>query len=226
MKNLKKQVGIEAAKYVKTGMIVGLGTGSTAKFFVEEVGRRVREEGLRITAVTTSSATSRQAQLLDIPLKNLDEVDQVDLLVDGADEIDPQLNGIKGGGAALLMEKIVASYAKDYIWIVDESKLSDALGSFKLPVEVVPYGAENLYRKFEKMGYQPSWRLDKAGERLITDMKHYIIDLHIPKITHPELLALELDQTVGVVEHGLFCNIVKHVIVAGAQGIKTLDKLS
>lgn len=223
MENLKKMVGIEAAKFVKSGMIVGLGTGSTAAFFVAELGRRVREENLKITGVTTSSVTSKQATELGIPLKTIDQVDFVDLTVDGADEIDADFNGIKGGGAALLMEKIVATYSRDYIWIVDESKLSTKLGSFKVPVEVVPYGAEQVFRKFEKAGYAPTWRLDEKGKK-ITDMQHYLIDLHIPEISEPEKLAQELDLTVGVVEHGLFNHMVKKVIVGGADGVKILEK--
>ena len=223
MENLKKQVGIKAAEYVKSGMIVGLGTGSTAAFFVEELGRRVKEEGLDIVGVTTSNVTSQQAESLNIPLKSIDEVDYVDLTVDGADEIDTALNGIKGGGAALLMEKIVATYSKDYIWIVDESKLSENLGSFKVPVEVIPYGSEQLFRKFVAAGYAPTWRMN-GQDKLITDMQHYIIDLHIEKITEPEKLAEELDLTVGVVEHGLFNNMVKKVIVAGQGGVKLIEK--
>ncbi len=223
MENLKKQVGIKAAEYVKSGMIVGLGTGSTAAFFVEELGRRVKEEGLDIVGVTTSNVTSHQATDLKIPLKSIDEVDHVDLTVDGADEVDAALNGIKGGGAALLMEKIVATYSRDYIWIVDESKLSKTLGSFKVPVEVIPYGSEQLFRKFEAAGYAPTWRM-KAQDKLITDMQHYIIDLHIDSITEPEKLAEELDLTVGVVEHGLFNNMVKKVIVAGQDGVKLIEK--
>ncbi|MEY8459426.1 ribose-5-phosphate isomerase RpiA [Lactococcus ileimucosae] len=223
MENLKKLVGIKAAEYVKSGMTVGLGTGSTAAFFVDELGRRVREEGLDIIGVTTSNVTSQQATSLNIPLKSIDEVDSVDLTVDGADEIDAALNGIKGGGAALLMEKIVATYSKDYIWIVDESKLSETLGSFKVPVEVIPYGSEQLFRKFEAAGYAPAWRM-KGDKKLITDMQHYIIDLHIEKIVEPEKLARELDLTVGVVEHGLFNGMVKKVIVAGQTGVRLIEK--
>ncbi len=224
MENLKKLVGIEAAKFVKSGMVVGLGTGSTAAFFVEEVGRRVRDEGLKITGVTTSNVTSAQAASLGIPLKSIDEVEHVDLTVDGADEIDAALNGIKGGGAALLMEKIVATYSLDYIWIVDEGKLSEKLGSFKVPVEVIPYGSEQIFRKFERAGYLPTWRLSENGEKLLTDMQHYIIDLHIAEIAEPEKLARELDLMVGVVEHGLFNGMVKKVIVAGDNGVRILER--
>ncbi|PCR99603.1 ribose-5-phosphate isomerase RpiA [Lactococcus fujiensis] len=224
MMNLKEQVGIKAAEFVKDGMTVGLGTGSTAAFFVAELGRRIREENLKITGVTTSNVTSEQASKLGIPLKSIDEVDSVDLTVDGADEVDADLNGIKGGGAALLMEKIVATYSKDYIWIVDESKLSEKLGSFKVPVEVVPYGAEQVFRKFKKAGYAPTWRLRESGEKWLTDMQHYLIDLHIPEISKPEQLANELDLTVGVVEHGLFNKMVNKVIVAGKDGVRIIEK--
>lgn len=224
MENLKKQVGIKAAEFVKSGMVVGLGTGSTAAYFVEELGRRVAEEQLEITGVTTSSVTSEQAKALGIPLASIDEVDYVDLTVDGADEIDSHLNGIKGGGAALLMEKIVATYSKDYIWIVDESKLSENLGSFKVPVEVIPYGSEQLFKEFERAAYAPTWRLNEEGEKLITDMQHFIIDLHIAKIEKPQKLADELDLMVGVVEHGLFNGMVKKVIVAGSDGVKIISQ--
>lgn len=224
MENLKKQVGIKAAEFVKSGMVVGLGTGSTAAYFVEELGRRVAEEQLEITGVTTSSVTSEQAKALGIPLASIDEVDYVDLTVDGADEIDSHLNGIKGGGAALLMEKIVATYSKDYIWIVDESKLSENLGSFKVPVEVITYGSEKLFKEFERAAYAPTWRLNEEGEKLITDMQHFIIDLHIAKIENPQKLADELDLMVGVVEHGLFNGMVKKVIVAGSDGVKIISQ--
>ncbi|EQC82918.1 ribose 5-phosphate isomerase [Lactococcus cremoris subsp. cremoris TIFN7] len=205
-------------------MVVGLGTGSTAAYFVEELGRRVAEEQLEITGVTTSSVTSEQAKALGIPLASIDEVDYVDLTVDGADEIDSHLNGIKGGGAALLMEKIVATYSKDYIWIVDESKLSENLGSFKVPVEVIRYGSEQLFKEFERAAYAPTWRLNEEGEKLITDMQHFIIDLHIAKIENPQKLADELDLMVGVVEHGLFNDMVKKVIVAGSDGVKIISQ--
>ncbi|MDR0921020.1 MAG: ribose-5-phosphate isomerase RpiA [Lactobacillales bacterium] len=220
---LKKLVGIEAAKYVTDGMIVGLGTGSTAAFMVKEVGRRVQEEGLQITGVTTSNETSALAESLGIPLKSIDEVDYVDLTIDGADEISADFQGIKGGGAALLFEKIVATYSKACIWIVDESKLVDKLGAFPLPVEVVPYGSEQLFRLFEKKGYQPTRRLTAEGEILLTDGGHHIIDLHLDVIENPVKLAEELTALVGVVEHGLFIHMVSKVIVAASDGVKTLE---
>lgn len=222
MEALKKQAGITAATFVKDGMVVGLGTGSTAYYFVEELGRRVKEEGLSITGVTTSSQTSLQAEGLGIPLKSVDDIDDIDVTVDGADEVDPHFNGIKGGGGALLMEKIVATPTKEYIWVVDESKLVDYLGAFKLPVEVVPYGSDRLFRLFEKKGYRPSYR-KKDGSRFVTDMQHYIIDLDLRKIENPQLLGERLKAMVGVVEHGLFNGMVDKVVVASQDGIRILE---
>lgn len=223
MENLKQMAGIKAAEYVKDGMVVGLGTGSTAYYFVEEIGRRIKEEGLQITAVTTSSVTSKQAEGLGIPLKSIDEVEEVDVTVDGADEVDPAFNGIKGGGGALLMEKVVATPTKEYIWVVDESKLVDTLGAFKLPVEVVQYGAQQVFRRFEKAGYKPSFR-ETDGQRFVTDMKNFIIDLNLgATIENPVAFGQELDHIVGVVEHGLFNQMVDKVIVAGQDGVKVLE---
>ena len=223
MVNLKEQVGIKAAEFVTDGMIVGLGTGSTAYYFVAELGRRIKEEGLNITAVTTSSVTYEQAEGLGIPLKAIDDVEVVDLTVDGADEVDPALNGIKGGGGALLMEKIVATNSKDCIWIVDESKQVETLGAFKLPVEVVQYGAENLFRHFEKKGYSPAYR-EKDGQRFVTDQGNFIIDLDLKVIPDTEALAEELDRTVGVVDHGLFLGMVSKVIIGTPEGPKIISK--
>ena len=223
MVNLKEQVGIKAAEFVTDGMIVGLGTGSTAYYFVAELGRRIKEEGLKITAVTTSSVTYEQAEGLGIPLKAIDNVEVVDLTVDGADEVDPALNGIKGGGGALLMEKIVATNSKDCIWIVDESKQVETLGAFKLPVEVVQYGAENLFRHFEKTGYSPAYR-EKDGQRFVTDQGNFIIDLDLKVIPDAEALAEELDRTVGVVDHGLFLGMVSKVIVGTPEVPKIISK--
>ncbi|MFZ2185476.1 MAG: ribose-5-phosphate isomerase RpiA [Streptococcus parauberis] len=222
MEALKKQAGVTAAQFVTDGMTVGLGTGSTAYFFVEEIGRRIKDEGLQVVGVTTSSATTKQAEGLGIPLKAVDDIDSIDVTVDGADEVDKDFNGIKGGGAALLMEKIVATPTKEYIWVVDESKMVEHLGAFKLPVEVIQYGADRLFRVFEKAGYKPSFRM-KENQRLITDMKNYIIDLDLGKIEKPFEFAEMLDKTVGVVEHGLFNGMVNKIIVAGKDGVKVLE---
>ncbi|MEQ7015601.1 ribose-5-phosphate isomerase RpiA [Enterococcus avium] len=221
--NLKELVGIEAAKFVKDGMTVGLGTGSTAYYLVKELGRRVNEEGLKITGVVTSSKTEQQAKELGIPLKAIDDVESVDLTIDGTDEISDDFQGIKGGGAALLFEKVVATYSKDCIWIVDESKMVNKLGNFPLPVEVVPFGSHNVFRLFESKGYKPTWRMTDSNELLTTDGGHYIIDLHLELIEDPHALAAELDKCVGVVEHGLFIDMISRVIVGTPEGPKTLE---
>ncbi|WP_438835265.1 ribose-5-phosphate isomerase RpiA [Streptococcus pluranimalium] len=222
MEALKKLAGLKAAEYVTDGMIVGLGTGSTAYYFVEELGRRVKEEGLTIIGVTTSSQTTKQAESLGIPLKAVDDIDIIDLTVDGADEVDSQFNGIKGGGGALLMEKIVATPTKEYIWVVDESKMVEQLGAFKLPVEVVQYGADRLFRYFEKEGFKPSYR-QTDDQRFVTDMQNYIIDLDLGKIEDPIGFGKQLKAMVGVVDHGLFNGMVNKVIVAGQDGVKVLE---
>lgn len=221
--NLKQMVGIESAKYIKDGMTVGLGTGSTAYFMVEEIGRRIKEEGLTITGVTTSKATEKQAVGLGIPLKSIDEVDYVDLTIDGADEISNDFQGIKGGGAALLFEKIVATNSKENIWIVDESKMVTHLGAFPLPVEVIPYGSQQIFKKMEENSLNPSFRLTETGEKLLTDSSNYIIDLHLKKIESPKELAAWLDTQVGVVEHGLFLDITNRVIIGTSEGVKTIE---
>lgn len=213
----KKQAGEYAAGLIEDNMVVGLGTGSTVRFFIEALAQRINVEGLNITGVTTSSKTSSLAKAWGIKLSSVDEVSYIDLTIDGADEIDTDFNGIKGGGAALLFEKIVASNAHRNIWIIDESKYHDVIGQFPLPVEVVPYGSHQLLKRFEAADLQPSFRRIATGERLTTDTGNYIIDLALERINHPKSLAYFLEQTVGVVEHGLFLNIVDEVIIGGEQ---------
>ncbi|KPG70378.1 MULTISPECIES: ribose-5-phosphate isomerase RpiA [unclassified Enterococcus] len=219
--NLKEMVGIEAAGHVKDGMVVGLGTGSTAYYMIEELGRRVKEENLSIIGVPTSFASKKQAESLGIPVRTIDEVDAVDLTIDGADEISSDFHGIKGGGAALLFEKIVATYSKKVLWIVDESKMVDTLGAFPLPVEVIPYGSQQVLHLFEKKGYHPVLRVNEDGAPIKTDCHNYIIDLHLQTIADPVTLAADLDKTVGVVEHGLFLNTVHTIIIGQPAGPAT-----
>lgn len=219
---LKKAVGLKAAEYIESGMVVGLGTGSTAYYFVEEIGRRVKEEGLEVTGVTTSIRTKEQAQGLGIPLKNIDDVTHVDITVDGADEISTDFQGIKGGGGAHLIEKIVASNSKEVIWIVDDSKMVDKLGAFPLPLEVIKYGSQQIFNQLEAKGYKPLFRKDEAGNKYLTDEDNYIIDLHLGTIENPAALEAELNQMVGVVEHGLFLNMVTRVLVGSADGVQDI----
>ena len=216
--NMKELVGKKAAEYVESGMTVGLGTGSTAYYFVEEIGRRVKEEGLEIVGVTTSLATKKQAEALGIPLKSVDEVDYIDVTIDGADEIAPDFSGIKGGGGALLFEKIVAEQSKSVIWIVDESKMVDYLGRFPLPVEVVPYGSEQLFKRFEALGYKPTFR-ERDGERYLTDSKNYIIDLDVYPLKDPIAFGEKITGMTGVVEQGLFTNMTDIVLVGTPDGV-------
>lgn len=220
--NLKQLVGEKAAEYVKDGMVVGLGTGSTAYYMVEALGKRVKE-GLDITGVTTSTRTKEQAEKLGIPLKTIDEVESVDLTIDGADEIDAKYQGVKGGGGALLFEKIVADYSKKVIWIVDESKMVETLGSFPLPIEVMPYGSQQLMHIFEEKGYQPTMRKNDVGENYLTDGGHYIIDLHMTEIEDPHSLATWLDGLTGVMEHGLFLDRVNTIIVGRSTGLEIIE---
>jgi ribose 5-phosphate isomerase A len=141
---------------------------------------------------------------------------------DGADEVDKDFNGIKGGGAALLWEKIVATNSSKIVWIVDESKVVDTIGAFPLPVEVIPFGAGHVVKLFESKGYKPVLRLDAQGQPVRTDEKNYVVDLHLERIEHPEELAQDLINTVGVVEHGLFLNMVNTVIVGDPNGPRIL----
>ncbi len=215
-------VGEKAAEYVKEGMVVGLGTGSTAYYMVEAVGKMVKE-GLTITGVTTSNRTAEQAKALGIPLKSVDEVDHIDITIDGSDEISSDFQGIKGGGGALLFEKIVATYSDKVIWIVDESKMVEELGAFPLPVEVMEYGSLQLFRLFEEKGYKPVFRLNEEGQKYETDGGHLLIDLHLNEIKKPFELAEFLDGLTGVVEHGLFLDCVNTIIVGYTDGPKIIE---
>ena len=220
---LKALVGQAAVKFIEDGMIVGLGTGSTVRYMVDALGKRGQEEGLNVIGVTTSNRTTAQAQSLGITIKDIDEVDHIDLRIDGADEIDTDFNGIKGGGGALLWEKIVNNASTKRIWIVDESKLVKRIGNFGVPVEVIPFGAQHVFNYFAKQGYHPVWRLTDDGAKYRTDEKNFIIDLKVGEIADPKAMAEDLIHTVGVVEHGLFLNRVDQVIVGRQDGPEVLD---
>lgn len=213
--NLKEVVGKEAVKYVEDGMIVGLGTGSTVFYFVHALADRVKE-GLNIQMVSTSIQTVELAKSLGLNIKELEEIDHIDLAVDGVDEIDKNFNAIKGGGAALFREKIVADIAKEVIWIYDESKDVEKLGKFNLPVEILPFGYSHTVRKLTEAGLNPVIR-KKDGEILITDNHNYIADLHLGYGFDIEEVKEKLANIVGVVEHGLFLNICK-LCIKGTPG--------
>lgn len=220
---LKEKAGRQAANYITDGMIVGLGTGSTAYYFVDEIGKRV-QQGLNLVGVTTSSVTEQQAKQLGIPLKSLDEVTHIDIVVDGADEVTHALDGIKGGGGALLYEKLVAKQAKEIVWVVDETKVVEKLGAFPLPVEVIPYGHTHLMRYFTEKGYQPVLR-HRNEHVFVTDAGNYIIDLHLNVIEDNQALDKELNTLVGVVEHGLFLEMTNKVLVAKSTGIEVMTNV-
>lgn len=224
MVNEKKLVGERAAEFVSDGMVVGLGTGSTAYYFVMALAKRISEEGLKISGVPTSLETARLAEKNGIKIYSVDEVDGVDLTIDGTDEFDPQLNGIKGGGGALLIEKIIANNSKQVIWIADHSKEVSQLGAFPLPVEVIREGSKHLLAYFTDKGYQPTLRVNDEGKPYLTDNEHYIIDLHLEAITDAQALAEELIHLVGVVEHGLFLNIADKVILAKDGNCQIIEK--
>lgn len=214
--NLKEVVGKEAVKYVEDGMIVGLGTGSTVFYFVHALADKVKE-GLNIQMVSTSIQTVELAKSLGLNIKELEEIDHIDLAVDGVDEIDKNFNAIKGGGAALFREKIVADIAKEVIWIYDESKDVEKLGKFNLPVEILPFGYTHTVRKLTEAGLNPVIR-KKDGEILITDNHNYIADLHLGYGFDIEEVKEKLANIVGVVEHGLFLNMCKLCIKGTPEG--------
>jgi len=219
----KQSAADSAVALVEDGMILGLGTGSTAKLAVDALGKRVAA-GLRITGIPTSEATDHQARSLGIPISTLDEHSEIDLTIDGADEVElGPLNLIKGLGGALLREKIVASASKRLVIIVDESKLVERLGSrFAVPVEVVPFGWQATARRLEALGAKTTLRTSADGKPFVTDGGHYILDCAFGPIASPAKLDSDLNGIVGVVEHGLFLGMATQVIVAGESGVKVL----
>jgi ribose 5-phosphate isomerase A len=229
MDGLKRQAAARALEHVRDGMKLGLGTGSTAKHFVELLGEKVRA-GLKVIAVPTSEATRAQAEQCGIPLTTLDDIDHLDLTVDGADEIDPSLNLIKGGGGALLREKIVAAASDRMIVIADDTKWVDTLGRFPLPVEVIPFGLAATRRAIGKAfaesgnSGQMMVRKGKDGHVFVTDGGHWIVDAHLGRITDAPRLASLLGAIPGVVEHGLFIGLAATAVLAGSQGIRVVER--
>ena len=222
----KRRAAEEALKLVEPGMRLGLGTGSTARHFVDLLGARVRA-GLEVLCVSTSEATQTQAASLGIPLSTLEETPALDLTVDGADEFDAQLRLIKGGGGALLREKIVATASHRMVVIADASKQVQTLGRFPLPVEVVPFGLASTHAAVEavaaEFGCLGGISLRHASGRVfVTDGGHYIIDCAFGAIADPEGLASRLVAVPGVVEHGLFLGLARAVYVADTAGVRVV----
>jgi ribose 5-phosphate isomerase A len=229
MDELKRQAASQALEHVRDGMKLGLGTGSTAKHFVELLGERVKT-GLKVIGVPTSEATRLLAEQCGVALTTLDEIDRLDLTVDGADEIDPSLNLIKGGGGALLREKIVAAASDRMIVIADDTKWVPTLGQFPLPVEVIPFGLSATRRAitdvFAACGLSGEMKIrpGKDGHAFVTDGGHWIIDARLGTITDAPRLAGLLGAIPGVVEHGLFIGLASTAMLAGSQGIRVFER--
>lgn len=226
--DLKRAASARAIEFVQPGMRVGLGTGSTAGHFIDLLGTRVRD-GLAVVAVPTSKATCAHAARLGIPLSTLDETPELDLTVDGADEIAPDLTVIKGGGGALLWEKIVAAASARMIVIADDTKWVAMLGRFPLPIEVVPFGLTATRRAIEAAALAAGCpgpvvlRCTREGHPFVTDSGHHVFDASLGRIPDPKALAARLAGIPGVVEHGLFIGLVAAAIISGANGVRIVE---
>ena len=224
--NLKEQAARQALDYLHSGMVLGLGTGSTTACFIELLGEQLRAGALHdIVGVPTSERTAERARSLDIPLATLAEHARLDLVMDGADEVDGDLNLIKGLGRALLREKIVESHADRFVVIVDESKLVQRLGRGPLPVDVVPFGYQAQLRWLDALGCRAELRLESDGSLAITDDGNCMALCHFPDgIADPHALARALADRPGIAEHGLFLDMATDVIVAGTAGIRVMQR--
>ena len=229
--NFKRAAAEAALELVRPGMRLGLGTGSTAAHFVELLGARVKA-GLDVVGVPTSEATRGLAKHAGIPLTTLEEEPELDLTVDGADEIDPELRLIKGGGAALLREKIVAYASKRMVVIADAGKKVEMLGAFPLPIEVIQFGLESTRRAVVRVIAEADChgeikvRMRPDGHALVTDSGHFILDAALGRIPGPEALANGLAAVPGVVEHGLFIGLASEAFVAGPSGVEHIARSS
>ncbi|MBU5592794.1 ribose-5-phosphate isomerase RpiA [Clostridium sp. MSJ-4] len=220
--NSKKVAGEKAVEFIKDGMTIGLGTGTTTYYTIVKLAEKVKD-GLKVKAISTSNKTTELAEKLGIEIVPFNEVDYVDLTIDGADEVDNLLNGIKGGGGALLYEKLVAMSSKKVIWVVDNSKKVHCLGRFPLPVEVVPFAYNQIFNKLEELKLNPEIR-KRDSNYYLTDGQHYIIDLFLNKIEDPYKLEKTLKSIPGVVETGLFLQIANTVIVGNGDQVQIIEK--
>lgn len=214
--NPKQLAGEKAAEYIESGMTVGLGTGSTAYWAIQKIGNMVKQ-GLQIKAVATSQQSETLARELDIPIVAFSDIDHIDIDIDGADEVDAQLNLIKGGGGALLREKIIASNSRRFIVVADASKFVTTLGKFPLPVEVIPFAWELSFRQLQQLGVKPV-RRKINGEVFITDNGNYIADLAMGSIPDPQELQQRIGLIPGVAENGLFLRMADTAVIAQADG--------
>jgi ribose 5-phosphate isomerase A len=222
---LKKKVGYKAAELVKDGDIVGLGTGSTTHYFIEKLGKRIKEEEMEIKGIPTSYQSFLLAKDSGITITTLEEY-SIDIAVDGADEVDNQLNLIKGGGAAHTLEKIVDESADRFVVIVDDSKIVETLGKFPVPLEVIPEARRTVSDHVKEYKGIPVLRMaERKDGPVITDNGNFILDVNFESIDDPKYLEKELNSIPGVVENGIFSGIVDEVIVGTNEGLKTLKKV-
>ncbi len=217
----KEAAGRAAAKLVRDGDIVGLGTGSTAYFAVVALGERVKA-GLKIVGIPTSLQTAGLARQLGIPLTTLDEHPEIDITIDGADELDPQLRLIKGGGGALLREKVIASASKKMVVVADYRKIVPVLGKFPLPVEIIEFARAVIEKKIAALGATTQLRTKSDGQLFVTDNGNHILDCNFGKIADPAALALALSNIPGIVEHGLFIGLAKLALVGRGERVEEL----
>jgi ribose 5-phosphate isomerase A len=217
----KKIAGVKAAEYIEDNMVLGLGTGSTAYYMIEKVAELVNR-GFNIKAVATSQNTKNLADKFKIPLVSIDEVERIDLAIDGVDEIDGQFNAIKGGGGALFREKMVANIADKVIWIMDSSKMVDSIGTFPLPIEILPYGYSHILKKLRLLSLNPVLRI-QDNMPFVTDNHNYIVDLHIGKSFDINNVSEKLKCITGVLETGLFLNACNRIIVGTSNGVKIIE---
>lgn len=222
--NEKEAAGIKATEFIEDNMIVGLGTGSTAYYMIQEVGRLVKQ-GLNIKAVSTSQSTAKLANELLIPLVSIDQVDRIDLAIDGVDEIDRFFNAIKGGGGALFREKVVANIAEKVIWIMDSSKLVDSIGAFPLPIEILSFGHSHVLERLKALSLNPVLRM-KDDSTFVTDNNNYIIDLYLGKNFDLKYVFETLKDITGVLETGLFLNTCDKIIIGANNGVKVVENIN
>ncbi len=221
--NEKQLAAEKSIEFIKNRMILGLGTGSTVFFLVKKLAELVKQ-GLDITCVSTSNQTSELAKSLGIRISSLNEVEKIDLTIDGADEVDKNLNGIKGGGGALLYEKIVAKASNKVIWIIDSSKYVLQLGKFPLPVEIISFGSNQLLKRFDELGFNPEIRKN-GNDNFITDSGNLIVDLHLNEIEDAINLERQIKLIPGVVEVGLFNNIADLVIIGKGNSTEIINRV-
>jgi ribose 5-phosphate isomerase A len=219
----KRMAAQHALEFVEDGMSLGLGSGTTSAIFIKALGERVKG-GLKVRGIATSAASQMLAESLSIPITNFNDTPELDLAIDGADEVGPGLALIKGGGGALLREKIVESAAKKFIVIADASKLVKQLGKFPLPVEVIQMALPNVTRRLEALGLNPKLRHHPDGSVYLTDENNFILDCSSGVIADPVKTAADIRAIVGVVEHGLFLNMASLALIAGDQGVTKVEK--